>query len=113
MPFSAFAREAEAVPAISGADTSWLLISTAPVLLMTLGLVFFYGGLVRSRNALNTMMMSFVAPGVSGTLWAIAGYSIAFGEGSAWMGNFSMSFLTGVGLDPNGSIRICCSWDFR
>ncbi len=113
MPFSAFAREAEAVPAISGADTSWLLISTALVLLMTLGLVFFYGGLVRSRNALNTMMMSFVAPGVSGTLWAIAGYSIAFGEGSAWMGNFSMSFLTGVGLDPNGSIRICCSWDFR
>ncbi len=104
MPLSAFAQEAEAVPAISGADTSWLLISTALVLLMTPGLAFFYGGLVRSKNALNTMMMSFVALGVSGTLWAIAGYSIAFGEGSAWMGDFSMSFLTGVGLDPNGSI---------
>ncbi len=104
MPFSAFAQEAEAAPAISGADTSWLLISTALVLLMTPGLAFFYGGLVRSKNALNTMMMSFVALGVSGTLWAIAGYSIAFGEGSAWIGDFSMSFLTGVGLDPNGSI---------
>ena len=79
---SAFAQEAEAVPAIGGADTSWLLISTALVLLMTPGLAFFYGGLVRSKNALNTMMMSFVALGVSGTLWAIAGYSIAFGEGS-------------------------------
>ncbi len=104
MPFSAFAREAETVPVISGADTSWLLISTALVLLMTPGLAFFYGGLVRSKNTLNTMMMSFVAPGVSGTLWAIAGYSIAFREGIAWMGDFPMSFLTGVGLDPNGSI---------
>ncbi len=104
MPFSAFAQEADAVASISGADTAWLLISTALVLLMTPALAFFYGGLVRSKNALNTMMMSFVALGVSGTLWAIAGYSLAFGSGNAWFGDFSMSFLTGVGLDPNGTI---------
>ena len=59
--------------AISGADTSWMLISTALVLLMTPGLAFFYGGLVNSRNALNTMMMSFVALGVSMVLWAVLG----------------------------------------
>ncbi len=103
-PLSAVAQEADGVASISGADTSWLLVSTALVLLMTPALAFFYGGLVRSKNALNTMMMSFVALGVSGTLWAIAGYSIAFGEGSAWFGDFSMLFLEGVGLDPNGSI---------
>lgn len=104
VPFSAYAQEADAVDSIIGADTAWLLISTALVLLMTPALAFFYGGLVRSKNALNTMMMSFVALGVSGTLWAIAGYSIAFGTGSVWFGDFSMSFLSGVGLDPNGSI---------
>ena len=59
--------------AISGADTSWMLISTALVLLMTPGLAFFYGGLVNSRNALNTMMMSFVALGVSGGALGPAG----------------------------------------
>ena len=104
VPFSAFAQEADAIASISGADTAWLLISTALVLLMTPALAFFYGGLVRSKNALNTMMMSFVALGVCGTLWAIAGYSLAFGTGNAWFGDFSMTFLNGVGLEPNGTI---------
>ncbi len=98
---AAFAQEADA---ISGADTAWLLVSTALVLLMTPALAFFYGGLVRSKNALNTMMMSFVALGVSGALWALLGYSLAFGEGSAWIGDFSMAALKGVGLEPNGTI---------
>jgi len=101
-PFVVLAQEAEA--SISGADTGWLLVSTALVLLMTPALAFFYGGLVRSKNALNTMMMSFVALGVSGTLWAIAGYSFAFGDGNAWFGDFSNIFLSGVGLGPNGTI---------
>jgi len=100
---SAFAQEA-AEAAVSAADTAWLLISTALVLLMTPALAFFYGGLVRSKNALNTMMMSFVALGVAGVLWAIVGYSIAFGEGNAFMGDFSMAFLNGVGLEPSGTI---------
>ncbi len=98
----AWAQDAEA--AISAADTAWLLASTALVLLMTPALAFFYGGLVRAKNALNTMMMSFVALGVSGVLWVVAGYSLAFGEGGAFIGDFSMAFLNGVGLEPNGSI---------
>ncbi len=97
---SVLAQEADA---ISGADTSWLLVSTALVLLMTPALAFFYGGLVRSKNALNTMMMSFVALGISGTLWAVAGYSLAFGEGGDWIGDLSMAFLAGVGLEASGT----------
>ena len=71
------------------ADTAWMLISTALVLLMTPALAFFYGGLVRSKNALNTMMMSFVSLGVLGVTWAVLGYSLAFGTGNAWLGDFS------------------------
>ena len=59
------------------ADTAWMLIATALVLLMTPALAFFYGGLVRSRNALNTMMMSFISLGFVGVAWALVGYSLA------------------------------------
>ncbi|MBM3778799.1 MAG: ammonium transporter [Acidimicrobiia bacterium] len=86
------------------ADTAWMLVSTALVLLMTPALAFFYGGLVRSKNVLNTMMMSFVSLGFVGALWAIVGYSLAFGEGSAWIGDLSYLGLSGVGLEANGSI---------
>ena len=96
------AAQEEAV--ISSGDTAWMLTSTALVLLMTAGLAFFYGGLVRSKNVLNTMMMSFIAFGFAGVLWALVGYSLAFGEGGAWVGDLSMAFLNGVGLQPNGSI---------
>ena len=102
-PAQAAAQEA-AEGAISGADTSWMLISTALVLLMTPGLAFFYGGLVNSRNALNTMMMSFVALGVSAVLWAVLAYSLAFGSGTGLVGDFSMAMLRGVGTEPNGTI---------
>lgn len=90
--------------AISSADTSWLLVSTALVLLMTPALAFFYGGLVRSKSALNTMMMCFVSLGIGGVLWAVLGYSLAFGGGNTWIGDFSMAFLRGVGLEASGSI---------
>jgi Amt family ammonium transporter len=86
------------------ADTAWILTSTALVLLMTPGLAFFYGGLVRSKNVLNTMMMSVVALGVIGVLWAFVGYSLAFGAGNSLVGDLSMVFLSGVTLDPSGSI---------
>ena len=86
------------------ADTSWMLISTALVLLMTPALAFFYGGLVRSKNALNTMMMSFAALGFVGAAWAIIGYSLAFAPGSNWVGDFSRVALRGVGLEPQGTI---------
>ena len=64
------------------ADTAWMLVSTALVLLMTPALAFFYGGLVRSKNALNCMMMSFVSMGFVGVLWATVGYSLAFAPGN-------------------------------
>jgi Amt family ammonium transporter len=74
------------------------------VLLMTPALAFFYGGLVRSKNALNTMMMSFVALGIVGIVWALVGYSLAFAPGNALIGDLSRVFLRNVGLEPQGSI---------
>jgi Amt family ammonium transporter len=86
------------------ADTAWMLVSTALVLLMTPALAFFYGGLVRSKNSLNTMMMSFISLGFVGVLWAVIGYSLAFTEGSNVLGDTSNAFLRGVGLDAKGTI---------
>ena len=86
------------------ADTAWMLVATALVLLMTPALAFFYGGLVRSKNALNTMMMSFVSLGFVGVLWAAIGYSLAFGPGNNWIGDTSRLFLNGVGLAEQGTI---------
>ncbi len=65
--------------AINTGDTAWLLISTALVMLMTPGLAFFYGGMVRRKNALSTIMMSFMCLGLIGVLWVLYGYSLAFG----------------------------------
>src|SRR6185295_6335198 len=86
------------------ADVAWMLVSTALVLLMTPALAFFYGGLVRSKNALNTMMMSFIALGFAGVAWALAGYSLAFAPGNGFIGGLSRVALRGVGLEPNGTI---------
>ena len=86
------------------ADTAWMLMSTALVLLMTPALAFFYGGLVRSKNALNTMMMSFISLGFVGVLWAAIGYSLALTPGNNWVGDLSLVFLRGVGLEPTGAI---------
>jgi Amt family ammonium transporter len=86
------------------ADTAWMLISTALVLLMTPALGFFYGGLVRSKNSLNTLMMSFVSLGFVGIAWALIGYSLAFAPGNAIIGDLSRVFLRGVGLEANGTI---------
>jgi Amt family ammonium transporter len=95
---------ASAGAGINGADTAWMLVACALVLLMTPALAFFYGGLVRSKNALNTMMMSFAALGAAGMAWVLMGYSLAFGQGSGWIGGTSHLFLRGVGLEPRGSI---------
>lgn len=97
-----------ATASISAADTAWLLVSCALVLLMTPGLAFFYGGLVRSKNILNTMMMSFASLGVTALVWVLAGYSLAFapgGEGmQPWLGGLGHLFFQGVNLEANGSI---------
>jgi ammonium transporter, Amt family len=89
---------------IDPANTAWMLVSTALVLLMTPALAFFYGGLVRNKNSLNTMMMSFVALGVVGVTWAVAGYSLAFGEGSPLIGGLQHFGLNGVGTEAKGTI---------
>jgi Amt family ammonium transporter len=86
------------------ADTAWMLVATALVLLMTPALAFFYGGLVRSKNALNTMMMSFISLGFVGIAWAVMGYSLAFAPGSNYLGDLSRLFLRGVGLEAQGTI---------
>ena len=86
------------------ADTAWMLIATALVLLMTPALAFFYGGLVRSKNALNTMMMSFISLGFVGVLWALIGYTLAFSTGNNWIGDLSHLFLNGVGTGIEGAV---------
>ncbi|MFN0063176.1 MAG: ammonium transporter [Myxococcaceae bacterium] len=86
------------------ADVAWMLLSTALVLLMTPALAFYYGGLVRSKNALNTMMMSFVALGPITVAWALVGYSLAFAPGNAFIGSLHFAGLRHVGLEPQGAI---------
>jgi Amt family ammonium transporter len=91
-------------PAVVPADTAWMLVATALVLLMTPALAFFYGGLVRSKSSLNTMMMSFAALGVVGIVWALAAYSLAFSQGGAWIGDFTNALLRSVGTEAKGTI---------
>ncbi len=92
------ATDAAAAAQVSG-DTSFMLISAALVLLMTPGLAFFYGGFVRTRNVLNTMMMSFILMGIVGTSWILWGYSLAFAPGTPFIGGLQWLFLNGVGID--------------
>jgi Amt family ammonium transporter len=83
-------------------DNAWMLVSTALVLMMTgPGLALFYGGLVRKKNVLATMMQSFIMMALASLLWAIIGYSLAFGEGNAFFGDLRYLMLNGVGGDPN------------
>ena len=85
---------------MDGANTSWILTSTALVLFMTLpGLALFYGGLVRSKNVLSVLMQCFGIACLASVLWFVAGYSIAFDEGGPWMGGLSKLLLSGVGED--------------
>ena len=75
---------------------AWLLTASALVLLMTPGLAFFYGGLVRSRNVISTIMLSFMSMAVVSVVWVLWGYSVAFGEGSAIVGDLSLIGLKGI-----------------
>src|ERR1051325_7592827 len=88
---------------VSPSDTAWLLVATALVLVMTPALGFFYGGMVRAKNALNTLMMSFSALGFVGMAWALLGYSVAFGHASSWCGGGEFLLLRGVGLGAQGT----------
>jgi ammonium transporter, Amt family len=92
-----------AAPAINSGDNAWLLVSAALVLMMTApGLILFYGGLVRPKNVLGTMMHSMILMGMVSVLWVLFGYSMAFGDGNAFCGNpFQHFLLKGVGGEPN------------
>jgi Amt family ammonium transporter len=93
-----------AAPAFAGdeakvdtGDAAWMLVSTALVLMMTVpGVALFYAGMVRKKNVLATMMQSFSICALVSVLWMVAGYSLAFGEGNAWIGDFSRFFLGGL-----------------
>ena len=86
--------------AMSGANTSWILTSTALVLFMTLpGLALFYGGLVRSKNVLSVIMQCFSIGCMASVLWLLVGYSLAFGDGNAFIGDFSKVMMAGVGRE--------------
>jgi Amt family ammonium transporter len=96
------ALEAATKSAQSAGDNAWMLISSALVLMMTApGLALFYGGLVRRKNVLSTMMHSFILMAVVTVIWAVLGYSLAFGGSSPYFGNFQFAFLDGVGATPN------------
>lgn len=96
LPSIATAEEAT----LNGANTAWILSSTALVLFMTLpGLALFYGGLVRSKNVLSVIMQCFSIAGMASIIWFVVGYSLAFGEGNALIGDFSKVMLAGIGKD--------------
>ena len=82
-------------------DTAFMLIATALVMLMTPGLALFYGGMVRSKNVLSTVLQSFVCLGVVSIIWVLYGYSLAFGpDVNGLIGNLDWTGLAGVGLEP-------------
>ena len=94
--------EQQVQSAQSSADNAWMLMSAALVLLMTgPGLALFYGGLVRKKNVLGTMMQSFAMMALISVIWAIVGYSLCFGAGNSFIGGFHNVFLKGVGTAPD------------
>ncbi|MEZ5425850.1 MAG: ammonium transporter [Pyrinomonadaceae bacterium] len=94
--------EKAAAAAQTNADNSFILLCSALVLLMTVpGLALFYGGLVRQKNVLSTMLKSLISIGIVTILWAVCGYSLVFSEGNSFIGGFGFAFLNGVGGDPN------------
>jgi ammonium transporter, Amt family len=88
---------------LSAGDTAWVLISTALVMLMVPGLALFYGGLVRGKNALNSMMMSLVPLGIVTVQWVVIGYSLSFSPGNALLGGVSWWGFAGVGGAANAT----------
>ncbi len=94
--------ERKVADAKGSADNAWMLVSSALVLLMTgPGLALFYGGLVRKKNVLSTMLQSFAMMSLVTIMWGLFGYSLAFGTGNRFIGGFEFSFMRGVGAEPN------------
>ena len=101
-PMTQAAMEAAIKSAQTSGDNAWMLVSCALVLMMTgPGLALFYGGLVRKKNVLGTMMQSFALMAWATIMWAVVGYSLAFAEGSPFLGDLRYLFLDGVGTAPH------------
>src|SRR5262245_1879712 len=97
-----FAQTNASAPKVDAGDTAWMLTSAALVLFMTIpGLALFYGGLVRTKNVLGTLMQSFIMVGIVTIQWIVIGYSLSFATGTSFLGDFSWAALSGVGLTPN------------
>ena len=103
---SAPAEAVEEAPTLNSGDTAWMIVATVLVLFMTIpGLSLFYGGLVRAKNVLSILVQCFAITCLMTILWLVYGYSLAYGEGNAFIGDFSKVFLKGVGVDTiDGSI---------
>jgi len=86
-------------PTFNAGDTAWVITSAALVLLMTPGLALFYGGMVRRKNVLGTLMQSFIPMGIISVLWVVCGYSLGFSEGGPFIGSLKWAFLNGVGAN--------------
>ena len=103
LPVSAMAADAPA--AIDTGDTAWMLISTALVLMMTVpGLALFYGGMVRKKNVLATLIQSFAICCIASLVWMVAGYSLAFSNGTPWIGDLSCALLNGVAANFHNGV---------
>ncbi len=100
--FAEESAQTASVPAVNNGDTAWILMSAALVMLMTPGLAFFYGGLVRRKNMLSVLMQCFIILCVVSVQWIIIGYSLSFGSGgNSIIGGTGWFFLRGVGMTPN------------
>src|SRR5689334_19119547 len=83
---------------VNAGDTAWVLAASALVLFMTPGLAFFYGGMVRGKNVLAMLMQNVFAMGLISVLWAVVGFSLAFGDGGGFIGNFDFAFMKDIGV---------------
>src|ERR1044072_8293851 len=95
-------KEKERMDAINAGDTAWILVATALVMMMTPALAFFYGGMVRKKNLLSTINLSFITIGLISLQWVILGYTLVFGRSlGGLIGGFEFFGLSGVGSEPN------------
>lgn len=97
---------AAAIPTVDSGNTAWLLVCSALVMLMTPGLAFFYAGMVNRKNVVSTLLQNFVSLAVVGLIWVSVGYSLAFGDGNAWIGDTSFFMLAGLDGQVYGDAKV-------